>query len=149
MAEYLVLPGVQTVANATPTPMNASIPCRKGYIIHEDGTGIFILRGITQNCSAKYLVRWNANIAVPEGGTVGPIAMAIVLNGEPIFATRAIATPTAVDQYFNISVEKEVIVPKGCCFNIAVEPVTAYNDTTAPAAAINIQDGRFGITRTA
>lgn len=149
MAEYLAQPGVQTALNATPIPFYASIPCTKRYILHEDGTGIFILRGITNNCSARYLVKFTGNIAVPEGGTAGPIAVALTVNGEPVLATRAIVTPAAVGDFFNVAVEKEITIPQGCCFNVAIEPVSAYNDTTAPAPAIDYQNARIGITRTA
>ena len=148
MAEYLAN-GVQTVQLNTPVILDASIPCTKGYVIHEDGTGVFILRGITQNCRARYQVTFNANIAVPEGGTAGPIAVAIVLNGEPILTSRAIAPTTAVGSYYNVTCTKMIDVPKGCCFTLAIEPVTAYNDTTTPAPAIDIQNSNLVITRTA
>lgn len=148
MAEYLAN-SVQTVQINTPVILDASIPCTKGYIIHENGTGVFILRGITQNCKARYSVTFNANIAVPEGGTVGPIAVALVLNGEPIMTSRGIATPAAVGDYFNVTCAKNIDVPKGCCFNLSIEPVTAYNDTTAPAQAIDIQNSNLVINRTA
>ena len=73
MAEYLANP-VQTVALNAPILFNASIPCNKGYVYHEDETGVFILRGITSNCFARYQVTFNGNIAIPEGGAVTPIA---------------------------------------------------------------------------
>jgi hypothetical protein len=147
MAEYLANQ-VQTVALNTPVILNASIPCRKGFVIHEDGTGVFILRG-TNNCRARYSVTFNANIAVPTGGTVGPIAVAIVMNGEPILTSRAIATPAAVGDYFNVTATKNIDIPAGCCFNIAIEPVTPYNDTTTPAQAIDIQNSNLVINRVA
>lgn len=148
MAEYLAN-AVQTVQLNTPVILNASIPCTKGYIIHEDGTGVFILRGITPNCKARYSVTFNANIALPEGATVGPIAVALVLNGEPILTSRAIVTPAAAGDYFNVTCTKNIDVQKGCCFNLAIEPVTAYNDSTAPAQAIDIQNANLVINRTA
>lgn len=53
MAEYLAN-AVQNVALNAPVLFTASIPCTKGYVYHEDETGIFILRGITNNCFARY-----------------------------------------------------------------------------------------------
>ena len=148
MAEYLANQ-VQTVALNTPVILNASIPCRKGYVIHEDGTGVFILRGITNNCKARYQVTFNANIAVPTGGTVGPIAISIVMNGEPILTSRAIVTPAAVGDYFNVTCTKNIDIPQGTFFNIAIEPVTPYNDGTTPPTAIDIQNSNLVITRIA
>ena len=49
MAEYLAN-AVQNVALNSPILFTASIPCNKGYVYHEDETGIFILRGCTNNC---------------------------------------------------------------------------------------------------
>ena len=67
MAEYLAN-AVQNVALDNPVLFSASIPCTKGYIYHEDETGVFILRGCTNNCFARYQVTFNGNIAVPEEG---------------------------------------------------------------------------------
>ena len=94
-AEYLANP-VQNVALNAPIIFNASIPCTKGYVYHEDETGIFILRGITNGqCFATYQVTFNGNIAIPEDGTVGPIAVAVTVNGEPRLTSRALFVPTA------------------------------------------------------
>ena len=92
MAEYLAN-ATQLVDLNQPVVFSASIPCQNGYVIHEDETGIFILRGATPNCFARYQVTFNGNIAVPEGGTVGPIAVSIAVNGEARTTSRAIVTP--------------------------------------------------------
>ena len=47
-AEYLANV-VQDVSLNAPIIFSASIPCNRGYIYHEDETGIFILRGIVNN----------------------------------------------------------------------------------------------------
>ena len=73
MAEYLAN-ATQLVELNQPVVFSASIPCQNGYVIHEDETGIFILRGATPNCFARYQVTFNGNIAVPEGGTAGQMA---------------------------------------------------------------------------
>ena len=91
MAEYLAN-AVQTVNLNDPILFTASIPCNKGYVYHEDETGNFILRGITPNCFARYQVTFNGNIAIPTGGAVTPIAVAIAINGEPRPTSRAIIT---------------------------------------------------------
>ena len=149
-AEYLANP-VQEVALNAPIIFNASIPCNRGCVYHEDETGIFILRGITNGqCFATYQVTFNGNIAIPEGGTVTPIAVAITVNGEPRLTSRAIFTPAAVDEYGNVTSTAIIKVPKGCCFSIAVESVPATSDlTVTPAPIIEVQNANLVITRIA
>ena len=89
MAEYLTRDATETVALNSAVPFVDSIPCRKGYIYHSSGSGIFVLRGITQNCFARYNVEFTGNIAIPEGGAVTPIATAIVVSGESREGSRS------------------------------------------------------------
>ena len=146
MAEYLAN-AVQTVTVGNPIVFSASIPCARGYIYHEDETGIFILRGITPNCFARYQVTYNGNIAVPTGGTVGPIAVAIAVNGEPRVTSRAIVTPAAVEEYNNVTSTAIITVPKGCCFSLSVRAVNAADD--AETTAIEVQNSNLVINRIA
>lgn len=149
MAEYLAN-AEQLVELNSPIVFTASIPCNKGYVYHEDETGIFILRGITPNCFARYQVTYNGNIAVPEGGTVGPIAVAITLNGEQRPTSRAIVTPAAVDEYNNVTSTAIVTIPKGCCFSLAVRAVSGVTgDTGTPAPSINVINSNLVINRIA
>lgn len=150
MAEYLAN-AVQNVALNGPVLFTASIPCTKGYIYHEDETGIFILKGITNNCFARYQVTFNGNIAIPTGGAVTPIAVAIAVNGEPRLTSRAIITPAAVDEYGNVTGTALVTVPKGCCFSLSVRYVDATTDdpTTEPTPLIEVQNANLVINRVA
>ena len=150
MAEYLANP-VQTVALNAPILFNASIPCNKGYIYHEDETGVFILRGITSNCFARYQVTFNGNIAIPEGGEVTPIAVALAVSGEPRLTSRAIFTPAAADEYGNVTSTALITVPKGCCFSLSVEYVDATTDnaTVTPTPLIEVQNANLVINRVA
>ena len=78
--------------------LNDSIPCNKGYVIHRNSSGIVTLRGIVNcptSCFARYECTFNGNVAVPDGGTVGPISVALAIDGEPIQTSRAIVTPAA------------------------------------------------------
>ena len=150
-AEYLAN-AEQLVALNSPVIFTASIPCTRGYIYHEDETGIFILRGMTNGqCFATYQVTFNGNIAIPEEGEVIPIAVAITVNGEPRVTSRAIFTPADVDEYGNVTSRAVVDVPKGCCFTVAVEYVngTVDDPTVIPTSLINVIDGSLSITRTA
>lgn len=147
-AEYLAN-AVQTVALNAPVLFTASIPCTKGYVYHEDEAGIFILKGVTTNqCFATYQIVFNGNIAIPTGGTVAPIAIAIAINGEPKLTSRAIYTPAAVGDYGNVTSTAIVKVPKGCCFSLSIESVAA-DPTETPAPAIEVQNSNLVISRIA
>lgn len=150
MAEY-VANAVQTVGLNNPILFNASIPCRKGYIYHDDESGVFILRGVTNGCFARYQVTYNGNIAIPEGGEVTPIALAITENGEPRLTSRAIFTPQAVDEYGNVTSTAIITVPKGCCFAVSVRYVDATTDDPAvtPTPLIDVQNSNVVINRIA
>ena len=146
MAEYLGN-ALQEVSLNNPVLFTASIPCTKGYVYHEDETGIFILRGITNNCFARYQVTYNGNIAVPEGGAVTPIALAIAVNGEPRPTSEAIFTPQAVDEFGNVTCTAIITVPRGCCFSMSIRYVGATE--TDPTPNIEVQNSNLVITRIA
>lgn len=150
MAEYLAN-AVQQVALNAPAIFTASIPCRKGYVYHEDETGIFILRGITNGqCFATYQVTFNGNIAITEGGAVSPIAVALAVNGEPRLTSRAIYTPAAAEDYGNVTSTAIIKIPRGCCFSLSVEYVPATTDpTVTPTPIIDVQNANLVITRIA
>ena len=154
MAEYLTRDAVESVALNTAIPFVDSIPCNRGYVFHQSGTGIFVLRGIVNNvcgCFARYNIEFTGNIAIPTGGVVTPIATAIVVSGESRDGSRAIYTPAAVDEYGNVTSRATVDVPKGCCFTVAVEYVngTVNDPTTTPTPLINVVDGSLSISRVA
>lgn len=149
-AEYLAN-AVQSINLNAPAIFTASIPCTKGYVYHEDETGIFILRGITCNqCFATYQVTFNGNIAIPEGGAVSPIAVAITINGEPRLTSRAMFTPAAAEDYGNVTSTCIVKIPKGCCFSMSIEYVPASTDpTVTPTPVIEMQNANLVINRIA
>lgn len=151
MAEFTYNP-IQVVNANQPVILNNSIPCNKGYVYHRDESGIVTLRGIVNNpnaCFARYQVTFNGNIAVPTGGTVGPIAIALAISGEPILTSKAIVTPAAVDNYFNVTSTAIITVPKGCCFNASVENVSEGATPTDPAPQINVQNANLTVARIA
>lgn len=110
-------------------------------IKHREGSGIITLRGITNQCRARYFVNFSANIAVPAGGTVGEISLAIAISGEPVLSSQMRSTPAAVSQFNNVSAGIYVDVPAGCCVNIAVE-----NTSTQ---AIEVANANIVVTREA
>ena len=159
MAEF-IKNEVQTVLPNQPVTLNTSIGCTKGYVYHRGGSGIVTLRGIVNNpssCFARYQVTFNGNIAIPDGGTVGPISVALALDGEPILTSRAIVTPAATaenpptqNNFFNVTSTAIIDVPKGCCFNVSVENTSeSATPATTPAPAILVQNANLTVTRIA
>ena len=148
-AEYLAN-GLQSIPLNTPIEFTASMPCTRGNVIHENGTGIFILKGNTNQCYATYKVSYNGNIAITEGGTITPIAVAIVVNGEPRLTSRAISTPAAAEQFNSVTSPATIKVPRGCCFTLAVEYVSGVTDgTTVSTPVIDQINGNLEINRIA
>ena len=151
-AEYLAN-APQNVSLNAPIIFTASIPCTRGYVYHEDETGIFILRGIVNcqgGCFATYRVTYNGNVAIPEEGEVTPVALALTVNGEPRLTSRAIYTPTAVDAYGNLTSTAIIKVPRGCCFSLSVEYVPATDDpTVVPTPIVTVQNSNLVIDRIA
>lgn len=152
MAEFTYNP-VQLVEPGQNVIFNTSIPCNKGYVYHRNESGVVILRGAVNNpqaCYARYQVTFNGNIAIPEGGTAGPISVALAIDGEPLQTSRAIVTPTVADAYFNVTSTAFITVPRGCCFSVSVENTSPIGeDTTTPAPAINVQNANLVVTRVA
>ncbi len=149
MAEYIEV-APQTVALNDALVFTASIPCTKGYVYHEDGTGNFTLRGVTNNCFARYQLVWNGNVQIPEGGTATPIGITLSVNGEARPSSLAIASPTIAESYTNLTSTCIVTVPRGCCFNVAVRYVSGVTDgTTTPTPAIEVANSNLTISRIA
>lgn len=130
MAEYsanalqTVNPGETIVFTESPDP------CRRGLVRHRDGTGNFLLSGwvpnIGRGCrcrrqrSAEYLIDFGANIAIPTGETVGPISVALTIDGATIPASQMIVTPAAVEEFFNVSRAINAQIWNGCCESVAI-----------------------------
>ena len=120
MAAFVEPTPVQNVAFGGNVLLSDSIKCPCGLVMHRNGSGIITLRG-----GARYSVAFNGNIGIPTGGTAAAIAIALAIDGESLQTSRAIVTPAAVEQYFNVTSVAIVTVPCGCCYTIAVENVDA------------------------
>ena len=116
--------------------LNGNRCCRKGLIIHNDSSGIFRLKGVSNCCKTIYKVQFNANIAVSMGNTVAPISLALVQNGEVLRNAVATVTPTVAEAFFNASFETFVELPCGCCDTISVRNIT--DDTSIDVINANI-----------
>lgn len=140
MAEYIAVATQEVAQNGNVAFTNTAVK-GSNCIQHREGSGIITLRGVTNQCRARFFVDFSANIAVPTGGTAGAISLAIAISGEPVLSSQMISTPAAVDQFNNVSAGIYVDVPKGCCVNIAVE-----NTSTQ---AIDVSNANIIVTREA
>ena len=127
-------PGSNVIFTDTVVPGNCAI-------MHRDGSGLVTLRGLTNQCRARFRVSFGGNIAIPTGGTVGPITLAIAINGEPVATTTMISTPAAVEEYNNVFSAIFLDVPKGCCSQISVRNISDQ--------AIEVQNANLIIERVA
>ena len=115
---------IQTVAAGANVIFTDTTVCGNCSIMHREGSGLVTLRGLTNQCRARFRVSFGGNIALPTGGTVGPISLAIAVNGEPVATTTMISTPAAVEEFNNIFSAIFLDVPKGCCSQISVRNIS-------------------------
>ena len=138
-AEYSYVP-VQTVdVDDNVLFMDGDRSCRKGYISHRTGSGIFFLKGATNGCKAVYRVTFDGNIAVApaaDGGVLEPISVALTINGEALGNATAIVTPAAIGDYFNVYLTTFIDIPCGCCVTVSVENVSATSSIDVQNANI-------------
>lgn len=124
MAEY-TNGNIITVAAGQNVPLTETAVAGNCNIVHREGAGIVTLRGMTQQCQARYKVTFGANIAIPDGGTVEAITAALAVDGEALSSATATVTPAATENYFNIYIAAVVSVPRGCCVTVAAENTSA------------------------
>lgn len=133
---------VQTVTeNGNVVFTNTSV-AGSSCIVHRQGSGLVTLRGLTNGqCRARFRVTFGGNVAIPTGGTVGPVTVAIAINGEPVQTSEMIVTPAAVNEYFNVYRSMFLDVPRGCCSQVSVENLTG--------GSILVQNANLTIERVA
>lgn len=130
-----------TVADGQNMPFTETAVSGNPCIVHREGAGIITLRGLTNQCRARFKVSFGANLAIPTGGAVGAISAAITVNGEPLNSATGIVTPAATDQYGNVYVVANIDVPRGCCLTVAVKNTSDQ--------AINIANANLIVERVA
>lgn len=140
MARYLTSSDVNVALNGTFPFDIVSIPCNKGCVVPIT-TGVLNLQGSSTNRFARYEVTVQANVSIPEGGAVTPIAVAITLNGVAIPDSVAIVTPTAAEDVWHINTSTTITVPCGCCVSISAAYVDATEDdaTVTPTPSISVR----------
>ena len=110
-------------------------------ILHREGSGLVTLRGVTSQCRARFKAFFSGNIAIPTGGTVSAISLALAINGEAVAATTMIQTPAAVAEFANVATAIYVDVPAGCCLTLSVRNTSGQ--------AIDVQNANLIVERVA
>ena len=151
MSSYVTTTDALVALNGTIPFNSVSIPCNKGNVIPLV-PGILNLNGNTSNRFARYDVTLQANIQIPEGGEVTPIAIGITLNGVVIPESVAIVTPAAAEEYWHVNTTASVTVPCGCCLTVSGAYVDGTEDdpATTPTPSIKVRrEASLTVTRTA
>lgn len=116
----LIANALQTVDTGANIQFTDEVVGGCNSILHRSGSGLVTLRGMTNQCRARFKVFFSGNIAIPTGGTVEAISLAISVNGEAIASTTMIQTPAAVEEFANVATAAYLDVPAGCCISVAV-----------------------------
>ena len=132
---------LQTVEANQNVLFTDTVVCGSCSILHRDGSGLVTLRGITNQCRARFKVTFGGNIALPAGGTVEAISLAIAINGEPVASTTMIVTPAAVEEFSNVFTAIYLEVPTNCCSQISVRNISTQ--------AIDVQNANLIVERVA
>jgi hypothetical protein len=130
-----------SVAAGENLPLTETAVKAPACIMHREGSGLVTLRGLTNQCRARFKVIFGGNVAIPTGGTVGPVSVALAVGGESLTSATAIVTPAAVENYFNVFVAAFIEVPRGCCVTVAVKNTSAQ--------AVNIANSNLIVERVA
>ena len=132
---------LQEVAENQNVLFTDTVICGSPSIVHRGGSGLVTLRGLTNQCRAQYKVTFGGNIAIPTGGTVEEISLALTIDGEPLGSATMIETPAAVEEFSNVFGAVYVAVPRGCCLTVGVRNTSAQ--------AINVQNANLIVERIA
>lgn len=132
---------LQTVASNQNVLFTDTPVCGSCSILHREGSGLVTLRGITNQCRARFKAFFSGNIAISEGGTVEAISLALAINGEPVATTTMIQTPAAVEEFANVASAIYIDVPAGCCVTVSVRNTSTQS--------IDVQNANLIIERVA
>lgn len=120
----IVANAVQTVAVNQNVLFTETVVGGNSSMVHRAGSGLITIKGNTSQCRARYRVFFGGNIAIPTGGTVGAISLALAIEGEPVATTTMTSTPAAAEQFNNVASSIFLDVPRGCCMNVSVENIS-------------------------
>lgn len=149
-AEYSANATQLVQANGSVIFTESPVPCNRGLIYHRDESGLFRLASpatlgycCRRNCccgdfpSALYSVGFHANISLPTdpAGTVEPISLAIVIDGEVDPSSIMTVTVPLVSDTQGDNVGAGIIVSVPCICRCA--SVSVRNVSTQPINVMN------------
>lgn len=137
----IIANALQTVVANQNVLFTDSVTCGNCSIMHRPGSGLVTLRGLTNQCRARFKVTFGGNIAIAAGGTVEEISLAISVDGEPITSTNMIVTPAAAEDLWNVFSAIFIDVPAGCCMTVGVRNTSTQS--------INVQNANLIVERVA
>ena len=137
----IIANALQTVLENQNVLFTDTVVPGKACTMHRAGSGLVSLKGLTDQCRARFKVSFGGNIAIPAAGTVEAISVAIAIDGEPVATTTMIVTPAAVEEFFNVFGAIYLDIPRGCCSQISVR-----NTSTQ---AIDVQNANLIVERVA
>lgn len=117
----IIANAVQEVSSGSNVYFTDQVTPGSCAVSHRNDSGLVTLRGLTNQCRARFKVSFGANIAIPSAGTAAPISLAIAIDGEAVRSTTMIVTPGAVSQFFNVFSVIFIDVPRGCCITVSVQ----------------------------
>ena len=151
MAEYITAADQNVALNGDILFNQVSIPCKKGSVLPV-APGLLTLRGGANGNPAQYRVSISANVQIPEGGTVTPVALGITYDGVVLPESIAIVTFQAAEEYQHVYNEVTVVVPCGCCANVGARYIDGTPDDPAVVGTPVLTVRRaavIGVTRVA
>lgn len=113
---------VQSIAaggNALLNPTDYCCCCDN--TVRQTATGVIRLAGRYNRNITQYHVIFDANVALPAGGTVAPITLGLTLDGVVLPGTIATVTPAAVGDVWHVDMNDLVNVMCGDSVTIAVK----------------------------
>ena len=137
----IIANALQTVEVNQNVLFTDTVVCGNCSMNHRDGSGLVSIKGNTNQCRARYRVSFGGNIAIPTGGTVEAISLAIAIEGEAVPSTTMIVTPAAVEEFFNVFSAIFLDVPRECCMTVSVKNISTQ--------AIEVQNANIIIERVA
>lgn len=137
----IIANALQTVGVNQNVLFTDTVVCGNCSMNHRDGSGLVSIKGNTNQCRARYRVSFGGNIAIPTGGTVEAISLAIAIEGEVVPSTTMIVTPAAVEEFFNVFSAIFLDVPRECCMTVSVKNISTQE--------IEVQNANLIIERVA
>ena len=137
----IIANALQTVEVNQNVLFTDTVVCGNCSMNHRDGSGLVSIKCNTNQCRARYRVSFGGNIAIPTGGTVEAISLAIAIEGEAVPSTTMIVTPAAVEEFFNVFSAIFLDVPRECCMTVSVRNISTQ--------AIEVQNANLIIERVA